>query len=414
MKFPVILLGIIFLCCSVLQTKAQCCAAGNPITTNYNSGSCLTNTFGISLYYQHSYSNTYFEGNKVSDFEYIKDSYFDFTSMNISYTLFQNFNINADIGFFFDKTQNFDFGNGAKFDRMAQGIGDASVGCLYTVNLLDDNSFSLSPSIRATLPVGQFDQKDGAVVLPIDIQPSSGNFKYEFGLTLAKIISGDLTLLSANTFEFSQRIETERTNYKYGNLYNVSLIGIYKIIPDLSAICQFRTQIREKSSDKDRNLINSTGGIVVFFTPQLSFNIMNDLSLNIQYELPIYKDMNGIQLTNNYAFGMRISKIIGLGSNFSAMPAEVQIDKTLKYKEIKVSGNCEMCEERIEKIASEFENVNYAEWNIETHILKIGFEKEPDFNSIKKAIANAGHDNETYTARDEDYNHLPLCCKYRK
>lgn len=413
MKTLSIVCGVILYCLSLQNVNAQCCAAGNPVGTNFNTNICNVNSLGLSIFYQYSYSDIYFEGNKISDFKYIDDSYFDFTSLNLNYGIFENFNVNAEIGFFFDKTQNFDFGDSLQFNRAAQGIGDASIGFQYIINVNDENSFSIIPGFRTTLPVGQFDQKDGAVILPIDIQPSSGSFKYEFGINAVYRVSNDFSLLTANTFEISQRIETERTNYKYGNLYNFSVFGIYNFIQKLTGILQLRAQYREKSSDRYRNLINSTGGFVLFVTPQMSYSIMDDLSIGFQYELPVYKNMNGIQLTNNYAFGFRISKSIGLQSEILNLTDKMP-DSDLIIKEIQVNGLCEMCKERIENVAMEFENVKFADWNIETKILKIGYETEPDFDAIKKAIAKEGHDNETYTAADEDYNRLHSCCKYRK
>jgi len=413
MKLPIIVFAIIFLC-AVNNATSQCCAAGNPSVTGFHSGVCNENVLAVSLFYQYSFSDKYYKENQKSDFRYIDNSYYDFTSLMLNYGITEHINISADVGFFFDKTQYFDFGQDAKFDRKAQGIGDAAISLQYFLNVSDVNSFSIIPGFKTTLPVGQFDQKDGAVILPIDIQPSSGSFKYELGLSFIKGITDNLSVISANTFEISQRIETERTNYKYGNLYNSSLIGIYKLIQDLSVIMQVRAQYRDKSSDRDMKLIASTGGFVLFVVPQLSYNILHDLSINIQYELPVLKNMNGIQLTNNYAFGLRINKNFTFEQNFLLSSDEEIPNQNLNFKEIKVSGLCDMCKDRIEKVAKEFENVQSADWNVETKILKIGYEKEPDFDAIKKAIAKAGHDNETYTAKDEDYNRLNSCCKYRK
>ncbi len=413
MKLPLLLLGIVFFCVPLQKLHAQCCAAGNPAGIGFSSGICKEKSMDISLFYQHSFSDTYYQGNKATDFKYIDNSYYNYTSLLLNYGLFQNLNISADIGFFFDKTQKFDFGDGSKFNRKSSGIGDASLGLQYNLYLDDKYSFTLIPGFKISLPAGQFDQKDGAVILPIDIQPSSGNFKYEIAVSLVKRIYQDFILLSANTFEFSQRIKTDRTNYKYGNLYNFSLIGIYNFSQRTSAFIQFRNQFREKSSDKDSKLIESTGGYVLFFTPQLSFNIFDDLSVSLQYEIPLYKNMNGIQLTNNYAFGLRISKSIGFGSNV-LLSENINEDSSLNFKEIEISGSCEMCKDRIENVTNEFKNVKFADWDSELGILKIGYETEPDFDGIKKALANAGHDNETYTATYEVYNRLPKCCKYRK
>ncbi len=413
MKTNILIFGILLICLPNIL-KSQCCTAGNPFTSGLNFSHCNENTLGVSLFYQHSYSNEYYKNSKKTDFKYIDNLYYNFTSIMLNYQLLSNLKITADIGYFFDKTQNFDFGINQKFKRIAQGISDMAVGTQYSFDLYDNYQTTIIPGIKITLPVGQFDQMDGAVVLPIDIQPSSGNLKYELGLSLIKTLTNKFTIISANTAEFPQRIQTERTNYKYGNLYNISLTGIYKFFDEMSMLLQIRGQLREKSSDNNYKFINSTGGYYLFVNPQISFNLYDDLSLNLQYEIPVYKNVNGIQLTNNYTFGIRISKIINFRNTNQLNFHVLNPDTSLKFKKIQCQGMCEMCKERIENTVKEFKNIQFADWDIETKILSLGYNSEPDFDAITKAIALVGHDNENYKAPDEVYKKLPACCKYRK
>jgi Cu(I)/Ag(I) efflux system membrane fusion protein len=82
---------------------------------------------------------------------------------------------------------------------------------------------------------------------------------------------------------------------------------------------------------------------------------------------------------------------------------------------IKVSGNCEMCKERIENIAKSIDGISDAEWNITTKLLAVNFEEnKTNSDKIQRAIANAGHDTEKYKASEEAYKKLPECCLYRK
>ncbi|MDG3583497.1 heavy-metal-associated domain-containing protein [Galbibacter pacificus] len=79
-----------------------------------------------------------------------------------------------------------------------------------------------------------------------------------------------------------------------------------------------------------------------------------------------------------------------------------------------VSGNCAMCQKRIEKAAIEVKGVKYASWDIPNKELTIIMdERKCNLDDVKKAIAHAGHDTELYTAADDSYNSLPPCCLYR-
>lgn len=87
----------------------------------------------------------------------------------------------------------------------------------------------------------------------------------------------------------------------------------------------------------------------------------------------------------------------------------------IQHATFSVSGNCELCKERIETAAKSIKGVTYALWEVETKKINVEFnsmETSPD--AIQKAIANAGHDTDKFKAGDATYNSLPGCCKYRK
>jgi len=87
----------------------------------------------------------------------------------------------------------------------------------------------------------------------------------------------------------------------------------------------------------------------------------------------------------------------------------------ISHAEFRVEGNCEMCKERIETTAKSVHGVETAEWNIESKQLHLSYDKlQTDIDAVKKAIADAGHDNDKYRAPDSTYNSLPECCLYRK
>jgi len=285
----------------------QCCAAGNPITADGSAGGGGKNILEIQALYKHSYSDTYFEGSSKSDYEYIDYSFFDFTSLRFSYGITNRLKVSADIGYFFAKAQTFVFG----YDRAAHGLGDGVLGIQYNAYKNFRRELDVFPYARITLPIGEFDQMNGPVVLPIDIQPSSGSYKYAVGCFVSKRYKdGKIAFFADGSAEFSQRIETDRTNYKYGNLYSVSIYGSYKVSTKLTGAVQLRSQIRDKASNKDGDLVNATGGQVMFVCPQIRYNFVKFWNASIVYEYPFYKNMNGKQLTNKYALTLKISRTI--------------------------------------------------------------------------------------------------------
>ncbi|MBU1009585.1 MAG: efflux RND transporter periplasmic adaptor subunit [Bacteroidetes bacterium] len=86
-----------------------------------------------------------------------------------------------------------------------------------------------------------------------------------------------------------------------------------------------------------------------------------------------------------------------------------------QHEMFSVSGNCEMCKDRIQTAALSVKGVSSAVWDLETKKIHVEFNsKETNIDDIHKAIAMVGHDTEKFIADNQTYNALPDCCKYRK
>ena len=82
---------------------------------------------------------------------------------------------------------------------------------------------------------------------------------------------------------------------------------------------------------------------------------------------------------------------------------------------IEVDGVCMMCKNRIEKACLKTKGVKSAVWNVETHKLSLIYdERKVNLETINSNIAEVGHDTESTKAKDEVYDTLHFCCKYRE
>lgn len=81
---------------------------------------------------------------------------------------------------------------------------------------------------------------------------------------------------------------------------------------------------------------------------------------------------------------------------------------------VEVDGVCMMCKERIEKACFKTKGVKSADWNVQTHELKLIYdERKTDLKTIQQNIAAVGHDTKEFKATDEAYNSVNPCCLYR-
>lgn len=86
--------------------------------------------------------------------------------------------------------------------------------------------------------------------------------------------------------------------------------------------------------------------------------------------------------------------------------------KELAKTRFYVRGNCEMCQERIEKTAKKVKGVAKASWNVDTKMLTVAYDStEVQEIEIHKAVAAVGHGTEKVEMNKEAHDALPSCCQ---
>lgn len=88
--------------------------------------------------------------------------------------------------------------------------------------------------------------------------------------------------------------------------------------------------------------------------------------------------------------------------------------KSVKEKTAHVYGNCELCKARIEA-AAKIKGVNEASWNVDSKLLTFKLDTTiTSVESILRAVAAVGHDNEAFMGNDYAYQKLPERCHYER
>ena len=86
--------------------------------------------------------------------------------------------------------------------------------------------------------------------------------------------------------------------------------------------------------------------------------------------------------------------------------------KNAKTEEVKIYGNCGMCEKTIEK-AGNIKNISSVDWNKETKMASISYDtNKTNKDEILKKIALVGYDSDSFLTPDDVYENLHGCCQY--
>ena len=86
--------------------------------------------------------------------------------------------------------------------------------------------------------------------------------------------------------------------------------------------------------------------------------------------------------------------------------------KNAKTENVKIHGNCGMCETKIEK-AGNIKKIANVDWNQDTQMATITFDAtKTNQDEVLKRIALVGYDSDKFLAPDDVYNNLHGCCQY--
>jgi copper chaperone CopZ len=92
-----------------------------------------------------------------------------------------------------------------------------------------------------------------------------------------------------------------------------------------------------------------------------------------------------------------------------------QSHQNLKTEKFKVYGNCGMCKKTIEASLKNDQGIVKADWNVKSKLMTVEFDSlATSLESMQKAIASVGYDNERFTGDELAYASLAECCQYKR
>jgi hypothetical protein len=305
MKAYLFLIGLLLIA-GLNKLQAQCCAAGNPLNMMLDTQPLGKQNLRVSLLYRHSLSNTYYQESKPIEINYLDNSGFNYLEFSALYNITEQLGIQAEIGYFLSKFESYK----NPMINKSEGYGLADLNLMLRYDLIQKpfEKFNLGLSGGMKLPVGVFDQQVAQVKLPINVQPSSGSYRYHGGITLAKGFRyAPWQILGSAMIEYSQRISSRFFDYQYGTVYAFQAGSSYTFHSKAMGILQFRTEIREQSKRENNQIVNASGGEIVLLVPQINFIPVKNMGVNLSFSLPVYRRYNDIQFGNKYSFSLAIS-----------------------------------------------------------------------------------------------------------
>ena len=193
------------------------------------------------------------------------------------------------------------------------GIGDVTVSGHYSI-LSPTNPYKPTVVLGAGFkaPTGST-AKTGTVVDAGDqvravaeraIQPGSGSWDAILSAYYLQHFGQFATFVNGTV-----RLPTRDAGYEFGTESMVNLGASYPVLPGLEAILQLNARItgRDRSQEEAELFHQNTGGEYLFVTPGLRAQVSRDLLLYGFVQMPVYRHVNGNQLTADWSISFGIN-----------------------------------------------------------------------------------------------------------
>ena len=191
------------------------------------------------------------------------------------------------------------------------GVGDLTLLVKYQLSA-PDIVLPLEVALGggASLPTGSFTQEQNGSQLSIDLQPGTGAASLiGWVFALRSFPSTGLTVSLATQYRYSG---TNFDGYRLGDEIVVHAGGEYRLTPYLGAALHLRARFASQDY-ANRRVLNATGGTYYDLMPGLSYAEASSV-VRFFGQLPLYRNVRGIQLTLSYLLGVEYRYTFDFGT----------------------------------------------------------------------------------------------------
>ncbi len=302
----VLLIGLTLLLAYHSAAQAQgCCTVGGSSLGGTQSGVLQQNALTVSLNYQfNSLTHAYQERVRIADPQR-RTASVSYFSLDAEYGLQPLLSVFMSLPFA-DKKREITVTNAlSRFDETAEfsatGIGDVLIMLKY--QLVSPNLFSpfeLALGGGARLPTGSFTKEQNRSQLSIDLQPGTGATSLiGWVFAMRSFPARGLRLFGSAMYRYSG---ANFDGYRIGDEYTIALGGDYALNENFGVALQLRSRFAMQDY-ANRRTLSATGGSYHDLMSSIAYTD-GPSHARVFGQLPVYRNVRGIQLTVSYLLGI--------------------------------------------------------------------------------------------------------------
>lgn len=310
---------MILLTLSTNHFAQACCSAGTPLLGSLEMSSGSAGILQLGLTYDYNSLQSVYEGSKWLD-DRTRERFTQSALFEITYGITNKFSVTGLLSFV-NQNRTITPLNQRHNEVSTNGLGDAVLLIKYKLIVADIISQTeLAVGFGGKLPTGKADIKDNGILLPADLQSGSGSYDLLLWAYYSKGFVPDLPINIIGNISYKinssyDRFGTGKGGYKFGNELIISSgIGFRTdSIFDFSLLVRFRNTSMDVFDSQD---VPNTGGSWLYLIPGVNFKFTDFLTGRVTSQLPIYRNLQGTQLTTSYTLSFSLFYSISLINSF--------------------------------------------------------------------------------------------------
>ncbi len=313
--YIVILTGLIIGALPRVAIGQACCSAGVPLLGSLELPAMPAGQWQFALTYERNTLQDVVAGSERLD-DSFRERIVNTMMLETSYGLSDRWSLSALVSMIQQRRSIQSPLSSNIMDRLdTRGIGDAVVLLKYNVMPLTmSTQRELTLGAGPKIPVGKHDLRSNGILAPADMQPGTGAWD---AVAWAYFYQGFLPTTRLNVFgNVSARYTgTNSFDYRFGNEFITTLSTSYRTDTffNVSMSLRYRNVTPDQRFGED---IANTGGQWFMVIPGINFKIAQDWTLRTTAQLPVYRELNGTQLTTSYRFSVSLFYVLNKSKSF--------------------------------------------------------------------------------------------------
>jgi Putative MetA-pathway of phenol degradation len=299
-------IGMLFVFVFTFKGTAQtCCSGGVPLGGSLGLGAAESKSLQVLLTYDYNAINYLVSFSELLDDD-TRSRTTQSSIVEINYGLNNRFSIAAVVPFI-KQTRTIQAYAGEDFTA-TQGLGD--IVFLVKYRLINPENISEIDWIIGAgpkIPTAKTDfTNNQGLTLPADMQPGSGSLDGIFWSSFLKsrfLKNPNLGLAAVTSFRYSgaNNHYNETQTYKFGNEFQFSLGLNYNFFAKWPVYIYSFLRYRMQAEDIiNGGVFPSSGGEWVYAIPGMNIDFSPNWSFRLSGDIPIYRKLEGTQLTTSY------------------------------------------------------------------------------------------------------------------